>query len=170
MSRLVGLRFIPADLVTHWEALKDLPDAVLERAVTLAGKTRVHYPTPYELRQDADSGRGAAEPVEEDRGVALDVPFNIHVPETQTTLSVSRTWTYYCDGCSDTGWLSMWCGEDQPPPRPWHESTACSLACTHPPHEWVRRCACHETNPALLRKRERQQRYAARQTAKYTSA
>ena len=57
MTRLMGLKFAPADLTTHWEALSDVPEPVLAAAVSRAQRSRVDFPTPIELRQDADAVR-----------------------------------------------------------------------------------------------------------------
>ena len=56
MSRLaLGLRWPPADLTSHFEALKDLPDDHLRLAVNRALQSREVFPTPSELRQDCDT-------------------------------------------------------------------------------------------------------------------
>ena len=162
MNRLVGLKFMPADLTTHWEALSDLPDAVLEAAVTRAQKTRADFPTPVELRQDADQVKAHAFIVEpaEDRVVALAQPFTITVPEVGTVVSVTREWRYYADRCSDTGWASWWCGTVEDRRAPWMPISSCGRRGDHDAHEWVGQCACWESNPALVRKREAQRKYA----------
>ena len=164
MSRLIGLRFVPGDMTTHWEALHDLPEEVLATAVGLAGRTRVDFPTPYQLRQDADLGRTATVAPEPDRTVPLDEPFTVTIPHTQSTVRITREWTYCCDDCSDGGWRSLWCG-DPAQKKPWHLDRACDIPRSHPPHEWVEPCACYATNPALLRKRAAQQQYAVRNTS-----
>lgn len=170
MGRLSGLRFRPADLTTHWEALKDLPDAVLEAAVTRAQRTRVEFPTPVEIRQDADQVKAHAQPVTpiEDRSARLDRPFTITVPGAGTVLSVQREWSYYCEDCSDSGWRWVWCGErcigegddKREIANPWHDSRPCGRTFSHSPHEWVTPCPCIEWNPQLKRKREAQQKFA----------
>ena len=78
MARLGGLRFPPADLLTHWEALQDMPDGALEAAVTRSQKTRVDFPTPADLRQDADLAYRPAVDDVEDRAVELDEPVTFH--------------------------------------------------------------------------------------------
>lgn len=172
MDRLSGLKFKPLNLVTHWEALQDVPDDVLEAAVTRAQKARDDFPTPLELRTDADAVAHYVAVLEppEDRAVALEVPFTVTVPEVGTVVSIQREWKYYCEGCSDSGWESVWCGErtvpmkDAPPreiAKPWQVSIRCERRSEHGAHEWVRRCACWETNPALVRKRAAIQKYAA---------
>jgi hypothetical protein len=165
MSRLIGLRFVPSDMVTHWEALHDLPEDVLTNAVSLAGRTRVDFPTPHQLRQDADMGRTVTVAHEPDRAVTLDQPFTVTIPQTQSSVHITREWTYYCEYCSDGGWRSLWCG-DPTQKKPWHLDCACNIPRTHPPHEWVEQCVCYSSNPALLRKRVAQQHYAVRDTPK----
>lgn len=162
MGRLSGLRFVPADTETHWEALRQLPDVVLEAAVTRAQRTRVEFPTPVELRQDADQVAHHAQPVEpaEDRSKPLAQPFTITVPEVGTVVSVTREWRYYCDTCSDGGWDTVWCGEPGPTTKPWHQRVTCERRNVHSPHEWARRCVCYDTNPALVRRRAAAQKYA----------
>lgn len=171
MDRLAGLRFRPADLTTHWEALRDLPDAVLEAAVTRAQRSRVEFPTPVELRQDADAVAHHARPVEppEDRSTPLAQPFSITVPEAGTVVSITREWRYYCEDCSDGGWVSRWCGdpvvtlkdgETRTLAKPWQEQRVCDRRGEHFPHEWVERCPCFDTNPELVRKRKLAQKFA----------
>lgn len=166
MARLLGLRFPPADLDTHWEALRDMPAAVLEAAITRAGRTRSDYPTPNEIRQDADIVATVVAVLEpaEDRAVALDNPFSITVPGAGTVVSIAREWRYYCDTCSDTGWDSVWCGDrflgKVEVAKPWQPSMQCDRRGEHGVHEWVRRCVCYDTNPALVRKRAAVQKFA----------
>jgi len=170
MKRLAGLKFAPADLTTHWEALSDMPPVVLEAAITRAQKTRWEFPSPVELRQDADQVKAhalAVEPVE-DRSVPLAQPFTITVPDVGTVISVQREWRYYCDECSDLGWRLVWCGDrfvgegdaKREIAKPWHDSRPCDRRRQHLPHEWATLCACYDTNPALKRKRESQQKYS----------
>jgi hypothetical protein len=165
MARLIGLKFVPGDMTTHWEALQDLPEEVLIDAVSRAGRTRVDFPTPHELRQDADMGRTITLPEEEDRTVALDEPYTVYVPHSPAPLHIRREWTYYCTHCSDSGWRSSWCGE-QTFKKPWQESELCGLYREHAAHEWVIHCLCYTSNPALVRKRSAQQQYAVTRTAK----
>ena len=53
MSRLLGLKFAPAALDTHWEALSDLSEADLTRAVTQAQRECDEFPSPRQLRSFA---------------------------------------------------------------------------------------------------------------------
>ena len=171
MARLSGLRFAPAETDTHWEALQDVPGSVLEVAVGRAAKTRSEFPTPVELRQDADQVAHFARPVEpaEDRSTPLEQPFTITVPEVGKVVSITREWSYYCETCSDAGWESMWCGypavtlkngEIRTLAKPWQAQRICDRRGPHMPHEWVQKCACSDTNPALVRKRDAMQKFA----------
>jgi hypothetical protein len=164
MHRMVGLRFAPADYDTHWEGLRELPDAVLEAAVGRAVKTRADFPTPWELRQDADQVAGRVrtmEPDDDQRRTPLVEPFEIVYPLGGAPIPVRETWSYYCETCSDGGFESVWCGDIKAPSRaPWMYPRTCERRKAHAPHEWVRQCACWDTNPALIRKRENQRKYA----------
>lgn len=164
MARLSGLKFRPADLGTHWEGLRELPDAVLEAAIGRAVKTRADFPTPFELRQDADqmaSRVRAVEPEPEDRAVPLPAPHVIPFPQAGRNIRVEAEWRYYCETCSDLGWESVWCGDPKAVRRmPWHEIRTCERRGEHGAHEWVRQCRCWDSNPALIRKRENQKKYA----------
>ena len=165
MTRLAVLRFPPADIESHWDALQDIPADVFTAAVSHALKTRRDFPVPAELRADADyvawSVRPALEADAATRETTLEQPFTVTIPEVGTVVSITREWLYYDDHCSDTGWVSCWCGaSDEPNRKSWFEVSRCSKRSEHPPHEWVQRCACWETNPALVRKREAQRKYA----------
>jgi hypothetical protein len=164
MRRLHGLKFTPADFDTHWEALRDLPDVVLAAAVTRAQKTRVEFPTPVELRQDADQVAHLVRPAvdAEDRSTPLETPYAILYPHAAAVISVRSSWAYYCETCSDTGWESVWCGPFTPQRKPWQEPRTCDRRGEHGSHEWVRTCACVATNPTLIRKREAARKYAER--------
>lgn len=50
MKRLVGLKFAPTDLATHWEALRDLSDEQLTIAVDAAQRSCDEFPSPRILR------------------------------------------------------------------------------------------------------------------------
>lgn len=183
MVRLTGLRFVPASLTTHWEALRDLPDAVLEAAVSRAQKTRQDFPTPIELRIDADAvaHRVRESGDDEDRGCDLPAPVALGTLPNGTPVKATREWRYYCEGCGDMGWRSLWCGDrpvpaptDQDPAatreitKPWMQSQHCGRRGEHGSHEWVTDCACALSNPAILRRKERQQKYAAAAEKKHS--
>jgi hypothetical protein len=57
LKRLIGLKFAPASLDTHWEALHELPEAELEAAVSIAVKACDDFPSPAELRRLTRAGR-----------------------------------------------------------------------------------------------------------------
>jgi hypothetical protein len=161
MHRLAGLRFAPTDLTTHWEGLRGVPLPVLTAAVSLAQKTRSAFPTPVELREDADrvAHTVVVRAPEATREVDLEQPFTITVPQAGVVVSVTREWRYHCETCADSGWASVWCG-DGPSPKPWHTLVTCARRHPHDPHGFVRACVCWETNPALVRRRAAQQQYA----------
>lgn len=162
MSRLLGLRFVPADMTTHWEGLRDVPEAVLEAAVTRAQKTRVDFPTPVELRQDADQVAHLVQGHQEEENRATDLlePLAIPVPQAAAVIHIRQTWAYDCERCSDTGWASWWCGAFETSRKPWAEPRTCDRRGVHGSHEWVGQCGCWDTNPSLIRRREAQRKYA----------
>ena len=168
MARLIGLRFVPDDMTTHWEALSDVPDDVLQAAVTLAQRTRTEFPTPFELRQDADrSGHhhDDGEGGRADQTRDLDEPYAIAIPMSGTTVQITREYRYDCEACSDSGWHTWWCGDDAPQKPPFVDDQACSRYEPHGAHTWAGPCACVSHNPSLLRKRVNQQKfYAAKET------
>ena len=163
MSRLMGLKFSPADLTTHWEALQDVPEAILAEAVTRAQKSRSEFPTPVELRQDADAVAHLVRSTpDEDRGVDLEQPVTLgSLPDGTPLPQVKRIWKYYCDDCEDSGMRSFWCGAAvEHVTKPWQMRMTCDRTKEHRPHEFVARCACWDTNTALVRKREAMQKFA----------
>ena len=159
MLRMSGLRYVPADMCTHWEGLQDLPEAALEAAVTRAIRTRVDFPVPRELREDADaSAYGGADTAQDDRSEAIE-PLGIPVPQAGVVLPVTRLWRYFCEECSDMGWRSWWCGAAGPTRKPWHEDRDCGRRRPHEPHEWVENCPCVETNPDIVRRKAREKKF-----------
>lgn len=174
MDRLAGLKFPPSNLLTHWEALKDLPMDVLEAAVTLAQRTRVDFPTPVELRRDADQAMPQRLDVAVlDRTEELPEPVDLGTLPTGKTLPpATRIWHYYCEICNDSGRQSFWCGAGRR--QPWLVIQECGafnckkIKAGHPEygHEWVQACPCAGSNPAVLRRREQDAKYAAAQTRK----
>jgi hypothetical protein len=160
MARLTGLRFVPGEMQTHWEALQDIPDAVLVAAVDRAQKTRTEFPTPIELRQDADAVAHLARVFdpEPDRSVPLPAPVVIDMPEGVKPLRIDREWRHDCDVCADSGMRSFWCGDGRR--QSWLYLERCERPKAHSSHEWVRRCECYETNPTIRRRNEHQAKYA----------
>lgn len=170
MARMAGLRFMPGDTDTHWEALADLPDAVLEAAVTRAQRTRTDFPTPFELRQDADAVAHLIEqePDTRERSIELPAPVEFAVPHVDHPLRVTREWRYDCEVCSDGGMRSFWCGEGRR--QPWLYLENCERRGVHGGHEWTRRCECYDTNPSVQRRLASQAKYAASGAQKRTAA
>jgi hypothetical protein len=158
MRRMNGLRFAPADLGTHWAGLGDLPLDVLTRAVERSIRTRSEFPTPSEVRQDADLSRPTLAPTTaEPEDTRLSEPVQVAVAAShlapEHTIVITHAHAYQCEMCSDTGWETHWCGGT--PPRPWLRLYRCSRGGTHQDHEWTAACACAATNPALVRRRDR---------------
>ena len=172
LQRLGVLRFPPDDIAEHERALADIPEPVMTAAIDYALRTRTTFPMPSELRLDVDHVRPTAEPQEpaEDRSVELDQPFTITVPEVGTILSVTWEWRYYCEDCSDIGWMAFWCGDVTvqvdgvatmtPGYKPWMVMGKCQRDGKHYAHEYVQHCRCYASNPHLIRKREAQRKYA----------
>lgn len=163
MNRLKPLGVPSGDdaLDGYFDALRDIPPNVFDAAVSHALKTRTWYPKPAELRMDADHVAPMLRPqsASDVQEIPLAEPFTITVPQAGTVVSITREWKYYCDRCSDTGWAAWSCGEVKQ--KPWHELAACGRPNEHGSHEWVKHCACWASNPALVRKRENQLKYAA---------
>jgi hypothetical protein len=163
MRRLAGLKFQPANLDTHWEALHDIPDQLLAAAVGRAQRESDEFPSPMLLKTFADELRSQVIPLPatEDRGIPLPAPIGFTLPDG-TVLPITRTWKYYCEDCSDTGWKTWWCGPGQSPASPWVTRSVCPRTNEHAAHEWASRCACVESNPAVKRKRESEIQMATR--------
>ena len=155
MRRLVGLRFMPADLSTHFEGLRELPVPALAAAVGLSIRTRSDFPTPHELRMDADVAYRVAASSSAPVDRRLDHPVQIVIPPSSSTagltLTVTHAHEYACDRCSDAGWASSWCGGT--PSNPWLPLYRCDRQGTHAEHEWTQTCPCASTNPTLLSRR-----------------
>jgi hypothetical protein len=165
MDRLAGLKFPPANLVTHWEALSALPAELLDAAIERAQRECNEFPSPSELLSFADQIRRSAPiPQEPDRGVELIAPVVIGViPQTGTVIKAKREWRYYCEDCSDSGWRSIWCG-DQTYAKPWQERGVCGRHGDHGAHEFVVPCPCASSNPDIRRRKERQSQATRRAT------
>lgn len=81
LARMDGLRNPPSSLHMHWEGLQTMPRHILAAAITRAITTRQWFPTPAELREDAD---------------AVKPPVALPAPGEQC-----------CDLCGDTGWKDI---------------------------------------------------------------
>ena len=163
MDRLRGLRFPPAVMETHWEGLQGVAIADLHRGVTRAILSRSEFPTPAELRSDADAERVMPrEGPLQDRGeVLLDAPIPLGVLPDGTVLpAATHAWTYCCENCSDSGWQSVWCGSGRSRSAWVNVAADCGRYLTHGGHEFSRKCACWHINPVLVAARNRQRRYA----------
>lgn len=168
MKRLIGLRFAPETLDTHWEGLSDLPDDVLAAAVGRAVRTRADFPTPIELRQDADATRRPTGNLP-DRSVPLDTPvtFTATLPasDLHVTIPVDRTWNFYCEACGDSGLREYWCGARFPLMLPGLEERSCERKICRRDggsygHAWAEPCACLDWNPEIKRRKDRLAKYA----------
>lgn len=156
MTRMIGLKFAPPDMTTHWEALQDMPEPLLAAAVTRAQQHTTEFPSPKMLRIYADQVRSRVIPVpqEEDRSIENPTPVEAKLPTGQV-IPLKRYWRYYCDDCSDSGWVSIWCGSPERA-KPWQVVGGdCGRSVEHAPHEFVKPCPCASTNPDIQRRIER---------------
>lgn len=168
MDRMEGLKFRPAELRTHWEALRDMPDVLLSAAVEKAQRESDEFPSPKMLRMYADQIRSRVIPLgpAPDRSTPTE-PKSVTLP-TGKVIPFDREWKYYCESCSDTGWRSWACVEAAVTRQPWLPKMACGREVDHAAHEWAEPCPCAEKdaygqikNPAVRRKRERDVQMAA---------
>lgn len=166
MGLMIGLKFVPGSMDTHWVALKDVPENVLREAAKRAARTRNEFPSPYELRLDCDVVKShlqarrpqvtreteLAKPIEWPKSLSTRLTaIGIKLP------TVRREWRYYCDDCSDSGWMEHWCGDGEPPHL---ERNDCARISDHVPHSWVQACPCAPRNPEIQRRVLAQARYA----------
>lgn len=166
MQRMVPLKAMPGDTDAYWEALQDIPDDVLIAAVGHALKTRAWFPTPAELRLDADVVR-RREPLPaapRPKVVSLEgaTYVEIHNPlgGEPLRLAVTRDWRRDCEACDDTGWAAFWCGPDMTDRYPWLRLRKCDREDEHYPHEWVLVCGCIPSNHTIQRRKAAGLRYA----------
>lgn len=168
MERLMGMKFPPATLATHWEVVRDLEDNVLVAAVSKARDEGTEFPSPRMLKIHAESVRARIVPIpEEPMGEILPEPVELGKLPTGRPLRAYREWKYYCEDCRDTGTRSLWClghdAESLVNGKPRHElsrpkwlaSSDCGRHRQHYAHEFVIPCPCASTNPDVLRKAER---------------
>lgn len=163
MKRMFGLKFPPASTDTHWEALSDLPVDVLASAVSRAIRTRIDFPVPLELRQDADQEYRPAPVEPPNAGADLDEPVTVMIPRVNKPIVITREWKLDCDECGDTGWREWWCGardrfvlasvRDRVCGKRHDESYA---------HGWAEQCPCKDWNPTIKRRNERNAKYASK--------
>lgn len=155
MKRLIGLKFAPSDLTTHWEALRTMPEPLLAEAVTRAQRECTNFPAPWMIRSFGEQVRSRVLglPADEDRTRPLGAPVVLGRLPNGTEVVATRTWNYYCDRCSDCGWRTFWCGQGGA--QPWQVAQSCSRVQEHGTHEWVAPCPCADANPAIIRRKER---------------
>jgi hypothetical protein len=157
MRRLLGLRFAPATMDTHWEALREMGEPLLAAAIDVGQREWDEFPSPHMLKMAADRVRGRVIPIAEapDRGVDLAVPVPLGTLSTGRVIRALREWRFYCEDCGDLGWLSVWCGQDDgPKPKPWYGDGPCQRRREHGGHEYVIPCPCASSNPDVQRRRE----------------
>lgn len=163
MDKLNGLKFRPVTLDTHWLGLQGFEPDDVEAAVDRAAVECVDFPPPKMLRAFISDRRDQQQRVAALERMDRETPVT---PRTiaGTPIKVEREWTYYCQKCSDSGWLGHWCGGDaMGPPKPWLIPRQCERRNDHAAHEWVALCACVESNPdvpAHVKQRARTQQQA----------
>lgn len=166
LQRMVPLKAMPGDTDGYWEALQDIPNDVLEAAIGHALKTRAWFPTPAELRLDADAVRRREPLPAMPRPTVVDLEGVAYVEVRNPLggpalrLAVTREWRRDCHACDDTGWAAFWCGPDLTDRYPWLRLRRCERADEHHPHEWVVVCGCIPTNPTIQRRKAAGLRYA----------
>lgn len=169
MGRMNGLRFAPAELTTHWEALQDVPYDLLVGAVSHAQRVCQDFPTPHELLTFVDLVKPhlAPTPHEEDRRRKLPKPITITAPWLSKPIIVTDEVVPHCATCADTGWDLQFCGTGRAPADLAHlDRWKCERWIEHYSHEWARKCACFDSNPVIQLKLERQRKYAAERAGK----
>lgn len=165
LKRLKVLRGLPEDVCEYFIALQDVPDPLFTEAVSHALKTRTWFPTPVELRVDADAVAAAVPvPVAEPQYVRPPSaePRTVRNPFTgvEHVVYVDREWKYDCEQCNDLGMETFWCGTPSERRQPWIEFRTCDRRNEHAVHEWAAPCGCREWNPTLRRRREAGAKYA----------
>jgi hypothetical protein len=165
MRRLVGLKWPPATMETHYAVLGNLAVDVLAEGVTLAQREVDNFPSPNALLQFVYLVKNRVEPLPElDQEGPLTSPFAVPLPGGRV-LPIKREWKYYCTDCQDSGWASMWCGEPTAHKAPWMALSQCQRDRDHLPHEFVVVCRCSASNPAIQKRKESQARQAAVRTS-----
>jgi len=163
MSRLDGLKFAPATMDTHWEALSDLTPEELDAAIGRAVRECEDYPAPKMLRAFVDAYRRDLPVPPEDLSRETPAEPRTIVTPYGDQHTFNREWKYFCEDCSDTGRRSYWCGDAKSTRMPWLTVARChTINCEKLrrggyEHEWVDRCPCADTNPDVLRKKARAQ-------------
>jgi hypothetical protein len=165
LKRLAVLPFPPPTTDTHWDTMQNVPEDVLSAAVTEAAAMFDAFPTPRQLLAcvAAVRRRMAQGGLTPDQSTPLPDTIYFDVPN-YGRLPIKREWKYHCEDCSDSGWRTYNCGAVTRP-KPDTIGVACERTIDHAPHEWVGRCACAESNPEVIRKRERMAAMAAQRVS-----
>lgn len=154
MRRLIGLQFVPNDLITHWEALRMFDEKNIAYAVTRIGAQCTKFPAPWVFGSFAEQDRARdLARTDIDRSVDLDHPRLIGELPTGAKLYQRREWRYYCEECLDMGTRSRWCGNEDGA-QPWEERQHCGRRKDHEAHRYDVPCPCADSNPDVQRKRE----------------
>ncbi len=121
-SQLRWLDYRPADTANFYDALRDLPIALIhESAKRIANHAgRKFFPTTGEWRE-----------------VALEYEAELR----RAALTGERVWKIECEICDDSGWEYFFCPGDQ----------TCGRQNSHAPHNYVRPCNCRPSNRTFQR-------------------
>ena len=163
LGRMSVLRSAPESTNEYWPIFAPLPERVIASGVAYAIRTRSFFPAPAELLRDCDTAKPPVPdvPVREPSGNTFTATIRNPFGGADLVLTVDREWNYYCDACSDIGMRTFWSGSaDDAGRKPWHDVSPCGRRSEHGTHEFAERCSCWDTNPALVRKREREAKYA----------
>ena len=131
-------------------ALKDVDQQYLRLAcVELAGRSKF-WPKPLELRTTAERLRRTAEE---------------HAAANRVQPLPDKTSRFFCTECEDepSGLRQLWCHgvgdakdtSSQPISAANQPVYPCSRKSPHPPHSYVERCRCWQTNPIVQQKKAR---------------
>lgn len=160
-ASISGLRLLrnpPPDVEDFWELFNCVPSDEFAAGVQRARRHRVFFPVPAELFEDCETAR----PVRVwDQRPRVDGPIREEFISNPfggegITIKVAREWRYNCQACFDGGWLQLWCGAGDSAYQPGF----CGREREHSPHVWAKHCACWDTNPDVVKRREMQAKSA----------
>lgn len=163
LGRMVMLRNPPVSTDEYWSIFAPIPERVIAAGVAYAIRTRAFFPAPAELLTDCDTARPRTMDAPEPRISGNTFTATIRNPfgGADLVVTVDNEWEYFCDPCSDIGTRTFWCGAaDDAGRKPWQAIGQCGRKFEHGSHEFAERCSCWETNPVLVRKRERDAEYS----------
>lgn len=168
LGRMAVLPGMPGDSDAYWEVLCDIPDDLFKSAIGHALRTRKWFPVPVELRDDVEAVKPRTYYTDrnvEPRPVSFTATITNPLDPSQSfTVNVVDHMPHECEACSDTGWVSFWCGPVGPRMGT-SERLDCERRGQHVAHEYVRPCPCIGTNPVIQRKRDTQAQFAAQRVA-----